>query len=510
MGFDPKAYLAKKQAEQSAQPAEFDPKAYLASKQVQSAAPEKSFTERFMSEGMFAPGKGQARSEALARGELPSDIPMAANIPMTAGSGVVPKAANGLIGLAKASGMEGALQGAGGSMREDSLGSRVAHTALGTGLGTIAGGVAGLISKGAQASKDARLFSKPYEAAKWAQGQFDDSLTKLQELIRGKTDIVEQGVKGKPITANLEQIRKAAPDLGEHIDDIYPRSQPNYEKDILPGSQYKINEVPDSVIPGNVENIPGTPSRTIEYTPDQNMVANPYKAVTGGPDYIPAETAPSPRTFEVPGSAPQSIQAPDTVVPGGRQVLPNQPVTQLKQNGNILQGQDALSLKRALDDENWKVAGSMDPIHKAKNEELANLAEGLRTQINNVSPEVGQANELMSQRALPLKKLLEAKDTAESPMSRLLSENAAPTLANADDLLGTGLGEAAHRMDTAKWLQLDPRKLLTLSALPEMAKTAGRGAGLAAEGVSRMAPEGSKDAILAAALAATAPKQKRK
>jgi len=364
------------------------------------------------------PDTGEGRVQQLLDNKDPFQLPNGMRIPMpipipaVAGGGIIPKAASTVGGAIRTGAAEGALQGAGQSMNEDTLASRAGHTALGGVTGGAVGGVAGLIGKGAQASKDARLFAKPYEAAKWAQGQYDDALTKLQELIRGNTDVVEQGVKGKPIKANLEQIRKAAPELKSNVDEIYGRSQPIME------------DVVES------------------------------------------------------GFGPVS-----------------------KRVGDVVPGEDALTLKRALDDENWKMSGSMDPIHKAKDRELGSLAGGLRKQINDISPEVGQANELLSQRAFPLKKLLEAKDTAESPMSRLLSENSAPTLANADDLLGTNLGEAAHRMDTAKWLQLDPRKLLTLSALPEAAKTASRGAGLAAEGISRAAPEGSKEAILQALIA---------
>jgi len=341
-------------------------------------------------------------------------LPMVMPIPSGAGGGVVGAAAKGVAGAARAGAAEGALQGAGQSMDEPTLQGRIGHTVAGAATGGALGGISGLIGKGAQAAKDAKLFSKPAKAADWAQDQFSAAKGKLEQYLTGQTNIVEQGVKGKPINLDLEQIRQLEsinPKLGGLVDEAYSSATPRYTEQ-----------------------------------------AGPM-----GP-------------------------------------------TQVK-SGETIPGELALPLKRAVGEAaNFRTRGTSDPLHIARSEDASKVYGPIADQINAISPEVAAANEMVSQKAIPLRDLLENKGMAENQMSKLLSPETQATIGRVDELAGSNLADAASRMQTAKYLQLDPTKLATLGIGQETVKTAARGLSEGANMMSK-APANTRESLQQALIA---------
>lgn len=370
------------------------------------AAPEKSFMQRVMSEGMLAPGKGKARGEAIARGELPSDIPLAANIPMTAGSGVIPKAASTMGGAIKAGAAEGALQGAGGSMREEDLGSRLGHTALGAGLGTIFGGISGLIGKGNQIGGDISAIKSGT----------------MSDIVKSEIDDAAKAIDAKQLAPRDAKLRE-----------------------LIKGQDFEINpDIVESTFPN---------------------LAKTMKSKLGEGE-----------------------------------------------SRRALSPERALRLKRAADAAaDYGQSKPFDPTASAKGEEAKSLADVLRRQVN-ANPEVASLNSEMAD--ILAKKAFITKGAKSAPISTVRAQPGTDKdsiIKAVDKMAGSGLENLDSRIGVAKDLLLKPSALVKPLELPnELRKLVTRGGVSLAEGVSKAVPEGSKDAILAAALAASAPKQKRK
>lgn len=334
-------------------------------------------------------------------------------------SAAAPVNAASALGRVGQAGAVGAAQGAvynpgdvGGELNPVQAGARTANAGIGALLGLGGGAVGEGIGKGAQIAEDARLMSMPGKAARWASDKMGQASDKLEEFIKGKAKVVEQGVQGRPITANLQQIKEAAPKLAQTVDDIYPRSTPIMQE------------------------------------------------------------------VEKPGFGPVSTRV-----------------------GETIKGEDALLLKRALDDENWLATkGVMTTEAKAKDRELESLANALRNQINDVSPEVAEANRIVSKESFPLRGALDRASYAPDPMGALTSKSKAASFDLIDEMTGSDLLDAQKRMQRAQWLQLDPTKLATLNVGQEVVRTGARGAAEAARLADKATPAGTKESLLQAIL----------